>query len=69
MFKTKTVDGVLAVFAKAKADLEALLVTQKTQLDDLEIKQKELNDQKDEVLEERGKAYKALSQLNTMLGN
>ena len=69
MFKKKqTVDSIMDSFVQTKADLLGLLSSQAKQLDDIAIKQKELNDEKTEVTQEMVKAQAALGKINNFLG-
>lgn len=66
--KTKTVDSILSSFKTMAADLEALMTTKGVALDEIAIKQKELDDEKDEVTQEMVKAQAALDKINNFLG-
>lgn len=66
--KTQTVDSIMSSFVQAKTDLLELLKVQAKQLDDIAIKQKELNDEKEAIKTEIGRAGAVLGNLKNILG-
>lgn len=66
--KTQTVDSIMSSFVQAKTDLLELLKVQAKQLDDIAIKQKELNDEKEAIKIEIGRAGMVLGNLKNILG-
>ena len=66
--KIQTVDSILSSFNTMAADLKALLDNKGAALDEIAIKQKELNDEKGEVTQEMVKAQAALDKINNFLG-
>lgn len=66
--KSKNVSQILAAFTTMKQELNDLMKTLSVQEDEISIKQKELLDEKREVLLEMQKANNALEQLNKITG-
>ena len=66
--KSKNVSQILVAFTTMKQELNDLMKTLSVQEDEISIKQKELLDEKREVLLEMQKANNALEQLNKITG-
>lgn len=68
MFKSKSVDAVLTTFNKAMEGLLEIVNTNHKRLDDIAIKQKELQDEKVEIVSENIRAENVLKKIKEMVG-
>lgn len=67
MLKSKSVDAVLATFNKAVDGLQSIIDGNHKRLDDIAIKQKELQDEKVEIVSENIRAENALKKIKEMV--
>ena len=68
MFKKSSVDVVLATFDKAMEGLKQIVENNHKQLDDVAIKQKELNDDKAVLVSENIRAQNAMAKITEIMG-
>ena len=68
MFKKNSVDVVLATFDKAMEGFKKIVESNHKQLDDIAIKQKELNDDKAVLVSENIRAQNAMAKITEIMG-
>ena len=68
MVKKNSVDVVLATFDKAMAGLKQIVENNHKQLDDIAIKQKELNDDKAVIVSENIRAQNTMAKISEIMG-